>query len=153
MGYSVGDVVEGTVSKITHFGAFIDLADGKRGLVHISEISNTYVNNIREFVKENDKVKAKVVTVNPDGRMDLSIKRLQVESEAQPRKEKKPIPVEKDRASPDREKHAPVVPAHIQGTNLPTFEEKLSRFLKNSDDRLMDLRRHIESRRGGKTRV
>ena len=75
MQVEVGAVVEGTVTGITKFGAFVRLPDGRSGLVHISEIANTYVNDVNEFLKLGDKVKVRVLAITPDGKINLSIKK------------------------------------------------------------------------------
>ena len=72
-----GKVVEGIVSSITSFGAFVQLPEGKMGLVHISEIADTYVKDIKHFIKEKDKVKVKVLSVEKNGKINLSIKQAQ----------------------------------------------------------------------------
>ena len=71
----VGSIVEGKVTGITKFGAFVDLGDGKTGMVHISEVAPTFVKEIRDFVKENDVVKVKVLSVSEDGKISLSMKK------------------------------------------------------------------------------
>ena len=76
MQVEVGAVVEGTVTGITKFGAFVSLPDGRSGLVHISEIANTYVSDVNEFLKLGDKVKVRVLAVTPDGKINLSIKKV-----------------------------------------------------------------------------
>ena len=83
MQVEVGAVVEGTVTGITKFGAFVSLPDGKSGLVHISEIANTYVSDVNEFLKLGDKVKVRVLAVTPDGKINLSIKKAE-EAPARP---------------------------------------------------------------------
>ncbi|AUW92810.1 S1 RNA-binding domain-containing protein [Sulfobacillus sp. hq2] len=130
----VGQIVEGTVSGIAPFGAFIVLPTGKTGLVHISEVADAYVKDIKDYLKENDKVKVKVLSMDPNGKIALSIR------QAQP----KPAHRESSRESGghrDRERRAaPQV----------TFEDKMQRFMKDSEDRLQDLRRNTESKRGGR---
>jgi len=121
MGLEIGSVVEGKIAKIMKFGAFIDLPEGKEGLVHISEISKTYIEDINKFLKENEKVKVKILGINEKGKYDLSIKQTILDSE--PKFEKKPM------------------------GNL-SFEDKLSRFMKESDERLLSLKRNIENKRG-----
>ena len=76
MQLSVGTVVEGKVSKITNFGAFINIDGGGSGMVHISEVANTYVKDINEHLKVVDSVKAKVVAINENHKIALSIKAL-----------------------------------------------------------------------------
>lgn len=76
MAIEVGSVLEGTVTGITKFGAFVDLGNKQTGLVHISEVANEYVENISDFIKEADTVKVKVLSVDEKGKISLSIKQL-----------------------------------------------------------------------------
>jgi S1 RNA binding domain protein len=123
----VGSVMEGVITGITKFGAFVELAGGTTGLVHISEIADEYVKDINELFKKSDKVKVKVLTVENSGKIGLSIRQA-VEGYK---------PVKKG----GRSKPAPV--------NKASFEDKMNRFLKESDERLLDLKRNTESKRGG----
>jgi len=122
MPVKVGSVVEGVVTGITNFGAFIQLPEGETGLVHISEVACVYVKDIREFLKEKDRVNVKVISIDPQGKIGLSIKQVYlVKSGFVPKK-------------------IPDVP----------FEEKLSRFLKESEEKQQNLRRSIDAKRGGR---
>ncbi|HET6770162.1 MAG TPA: S1 RNA-binding domain-containing protein [Actinomycetota bacterium] len=114
----VGAVVEGTVQRITPYGAFLQLEDGRVGLVHISEIDRNYVRDVREHLRENDKVQAKVVAIKEDGKIDLSIKALQ------------------DPA-----------PRSLKRGSDPEFEQKLKRFMRQSEERQVDFRRSVEHKR------
>ncbi|MBQ3593438.1 MAG: S1 RNA-binding domain-containing protein, partial [Clostridia bacterium] len=76
MEFEIGTIVEGKVTGVTGFGAFVDLGEGKTGMVHVSEVSRTYVKDIKEFVKEGDTVKAKIISVE-GGKISLSMKQLQ----------------------------------------------------------------------------
>ena len=114
---AIGSIVEGTVTGLAPFGAFVDLGNGVSGMVHISEVADVYVTNVGEFVNVGDRVKVKILTMDR-GRVSLSIKR------AQP-----------PRPEPSSE-----------------FEERLSRFMKDSEDRLLDVRRNRDNRRGGSRR-
>ena len=137
MAIEVGAVVEGEVTGITNFGAFLQLPEGKVGLIHISEVSNVYVKDIHDFLKEHQKVKAKVLSIDARGKIALSLKQLEEKSETP--------------AKPVRPKEAPVVEKRAPRQTGPlSFEDKLSKFMKDSDDRLMDLRRNTESKRGGR---
>lgn len=78
----VGNIVEGKVTGITKFGAFVDLGDGKTGMVHISEVAPTFVKEIRDFVKENDTVKVKVLSISEDGKISLSMKKAEPQQAA-----------------------------------------------------------------------
>jgi S1 RNA binding domain protein len=121
--------VEGVITGITKFGAFVELPGGTTGLVHISEIADEYVKDINDFFKKADKVKVKVLTVENNGKIGLSIRQA-VEGAA---------PVKK---AAGRGRPAPV--------NKASFEDKMNRFLKESDERLLDLKRNTESKRGGR---
>lgn len=137
MAIEVGTVVEGEVTGITNFGAFLQLPEGKVGLIHISEVSNVYVKDVHDFLTEHQKVKAKVLSIDARGKIALSLKQLE---------EKPDTPVK-----PDRPKEAPVVEKRAPRQAGPlSFEDKLSKFMKDSDDRLLDLRRNTESKRGGR---
>ena len=125
-----GKVIEGVVASITSFGAFIQLPEGKTGLVHISEIADTYVKDIKNYIKEKDKVKVKVLTVEKDGKINLSIK------QAQERK-KNTRPVEIDWNSEFRKNQA------------DSFEDRLAKFLKDSDEKLQQLKKSTDSKRSG----
>ena len=124
MSIEVGSKLSGKVTGITHFGAFVLLPGGVTGLVHISEISHSYVKDIHEFLKVNDEVTVKVINVDKDGKIGLSIRQT-VEN---------PNPPAPRQRSPHQRQ---------------SFEDKMSRFMKDSEDRLQALRRS-ESKRGGR---
>lgn len=131
MGIEVGSIIEGVVTGITHFGAFVELPDGKTGLVHISEIADTYVRDVKDFLKEQDRVRVRIMSYDPAGRIGLSIRR------ADPSWSEAPPGSNRGGIKPSRRTSA-------------SFEEKLSRFIKESDERLSLLRRSTESKRGGR---
>ena len=135
MELSVGQIVEGKITGITNFGVFVDLGEGKSGLVHISEVARSYVNDIKEFVKIGDTVKMKVLTIGEDGKISLSIKKaLEPEKteEKRERKERKFTPPPKPDGSytwtPKKNEPA-------------SFEEMMSRFKQTSDEKFSDLKR------------
>ena len=131
MAIEVGSVVEGKITRITNFGAFVELEDDRSGLIHISEVANEYVNNVSDFLHEGETVQAKVVSIDPNGRVALSLKKMKppVQETEKPARAAKPKPNKKLSAS---------------------FEDKLSKFLKDSDERLTDLKRKTDSKRGGR---
>ena len=122
MSLEVGAILEGEVTGITNFGAFVQLPEGKIGLVHISEVSNVYVKDVHDFLKEHDKVKVKVLSVDERGKVGLSIKQLTPPPAPQP-KPQRPQMENKERRGP-RPQAAKVAPAL-------SFEDKLSKFLKS----------------------
>ncbi|MBS6610237.1 MULTISPECIES: S1 RNA-binding domain-containing protein [Peptoniphilus] len=87
MDLSPGDIVDGVVTKVTKFGAFVDLGEGKSGLVHISEIADTFVKNISDHISEGDEVKVKVLSIDEKGKIALSIKDA-IEKKEEPKEEK-----------------------------------------------------------------
>ena len=123
MTFAVGDVLEGVVTGITGFGAFVKLENGSTGLVHISEVADTYVKEIGDFLKIDDAVKVKVLSIGDNKKIALSIK------QAQP----KPQPAE-----------VRVAPAPKKNNS---FEDKLAEFWKDSNEKLVALKRHQEGRR------
>ena len=143
MAIEVGSVVEGVVTGITNFGAFVELPEGKTGLIHISEVADVYVNDVHDFLRERDSVKVKVLTVDDRGKIGLSIKALQDKSEAPAQPTAAP-------ARPPRPPRDMRRTAATRQMGSPSFEDKLSRFLKDSDERLTDLRRKTDSKRGGR---
>ncbi len=131
----VGSIVEGKVSGITAFGAFIQLPEGKTGLVHISEIAGGYVKNVKDFLQEDQDVKVKVLSIDDKGKISLSIKKASENSEGRPsRRFSKPENVDFSKKKPE--------------VSL-SFEDRLSKFKVDSDERAKDIKRNIESKRGG----
>ena len=145
MAIEVGSVLEGVVTGITNFGAFVELPEKKTGLVHISEVADEYVRDVHDFLEVGQKVQVKVLSIDESGKIGLSIKALK-KSEGAPAHH-----------APHGFSHPSSRPAGHGGfrggrggrTN-PSFEDKLSRFLKDSDERLTDLRRKTDSKRGGR---
>ncbi|MDI3534390.1 MAG: binding domain protein [Thermosediminibacterales bacterium] len=126
MPLEVGQIVEGKVTGITHFGAFIELPGGETGLVHISEIADTFVKDIKNHIKDNEKVKVKVISIDKEGRISLSIRRVK------PKKSSQPIEIDWINGRRD--------------SGL-SFEDKLLKFLKESEEKQQDLRRNSESKK------
>ncbi len=147
----VGSILEGRVTAITKFGAFVELPGKRSGLVHISEVSDAFVRDVNDFLKVHDTVQVKVISVDEKGKIALSIKQATPESEWEvpvskggKSREKLPEKSEKTEERPAARESTPAKP-------LPaSFEDKLSRFLKDSDARLLDLKRNTESKRGGR---
>lgn len=154
MSIAVGSVLEGVVTGITNFGAFIELPGGQVGLIHISEVADVYVKNVNDFLKEHDKVNVKVLSVDPKGKIGLSIKQLQIEAreKAQPQQtQTQPqAPRKFSNNEPRRFNNNDSRKFNGRANNTVSFEDKLSKFLKDSDERLSDLKRNTESKRGGR---
>lgn len=121
MSLEVGQIVEGKVTGITNFGAFIELPGGQTGLVHISEVADKYVKDVNDFLKQGDLVKVKVLALDK-GKIGLSIR------QAQPSAER----------------------FNNSKQSRQSFEDKLAKFIKDSDERQSDIRKSLESKRGGR---
>ena len=128
MQLTVGEIVEGKVTGITNFGVFVDLGENQTGMVHISEVAQTYVNDIREHVKEGDVVKMRVLNVGDDGKVSLSIKRAQEQKKPERRPKTPPKPDNSFVWTQRRDESA-------------SFEDMMSRFKQVSDDKFSDLKR------------
>lgn len=121
MTIEVGSILEGVVTGITNFGAFVELPGGVTGLVHISEVADAYVKDVRDYLKDQDRVKVKVISVDPKGKIGLSIKQANPTARRQERK-----------------------------VSQISFEDRLAKFLKDSDERQQDIRRNTDAKRGGR---
>lgn len=139
MQVEVGAVLEGKITGITKFGAFVELGEGKTGMVHISEVASTYVKEIRDHIQEGQTVKVKVLTIAEDGKISLSIKKA---TPPAPRAPRQPA------VSPGR-------PGDFEWKSSrgasagDSFEDMMSRFKQTSDEKISDLKRSLDSKHGG----
>lgn len=154
MEFGVGSVVEGKVTGITKFGAFVSLPEGKSGLVHISEIAYTYVNDVKDYLKDGQEVKVKVIGIDDSGRINLSIKKAQ-DPPPRPNNNReggfRPHNREGGRPNDRRSGGRPV---GFTGQRRPaepaTFEDRLKQFMAASDSKMAELR--MSERRGNNRR-
>lgn len=149
MALQVGDIVEGKVTGIKPFGAFVSLPENKNGLVHISEVSYEFVQDLSAVLEEGQAVKVKVISIAPDGKIALSIKRTQPAPERAPR-QGSPRPAQ---PRPKREEKPRVwqpKPAAPQGDL--SFEDMMARYKTQSEEKIADLKRVTENHRGGYSR-
>ena len=145
MPLEVGSIVEGKVTGITKFGAFVSLPEGKSGLVHISEIANSFVNDVHEHVQMGQTVKVRVLSVSEEGKINLSIKRALEQS---------PAPAQREsfhRSAPaPRPAQAPRPAAERTAADGPSsnveFEDRLKKFMQESDSRIADNRIYADHR-------
>ena len=140
MQLAVGNIVEGKVTGITKFGAFVELPGGKTGLVHISEVAPTFVNEIRDHVTENQVVKVKILNITEEGKISLSIKRA-ADRPAPASRRSAPGPHRLER--PDQYDWN----SKKKNENM-SFEDMLSKFMQKSDEKISDLKRATDNRRG-----
>ncbi|UOE94201.1 MULTISPECIES: S1 domain-containing RNA-binding protein [Bacillaceae] len=146
MSIEVGSKLQGKVTGITHFGAFVELPGGTTGLVHISEVADNYVKDINEHLKVGDEVLVKVVNVEKDGKIGLSIRKAQ----ERPKETTTDRPPRPPRAGGKFNNSGSRGPQRNQQRPSLSFEDKMSRFLKDSEERLSVLKRNTESKRGGR---
>lgn len=131
----LGSIVLGTVTGVMKFGAFVDLENGESGLVHISELSHEYVEDINRVIKKNDKVKVKVIKIDDNGKISLSIKQAQPKPDRKSELKKSVRPDSFDWTAKNDEDLS--------------FEDRLSRFKHESEEILRDNKRRMDNRRSG----
>jgi len=131
MSIEVGSIVEGVVTGITNFGAFVELPNGKTGLVHISEVADAYVKDVKDYLKDKDRVKVKVITID-NGKIGLSIKQAN------------PSPPQASNPHPPRRHDT------FERKEGAGFEDRLAKFLKESDEKQLQARRSADAKRGGR---
>ncbi len=139
MSVEVGSIYQGKVTSITKFGAFVLLPGGKSGMVHISEIANTYVDDISKHLTEGQTVDVKVIGIDQMGRINLSVKKALPEQPArQPQQEYRPRP------QPQQERRQ----STLQKTEDDSFEGKLKAFMQSSESRMSDLKSQKDKKSG-----
>ena len=156
MAIEVGNVFEGRVTGVKPFGAFVALPEGRVGMVHISEVSNEFVQDINTVLHDGDEVKVQVINIAPDGKIALSIKRTQPAPERPARPQHGERSANGDRRPAQRPKREekPRVwqpkPAAPQGEM--SFEDMMARYKTRSEEKIADLKRVTENHRGGYSR-
>lgn len=130
MQLEVGKIIDGKITGITNFGAFVQMEGGKTGLVHISEVALTFVKDINEHLKEGDSVKVKILSIDDNGKVSLSIKKAL--EEEQKRKAKVPAQVSFGSSNSDL-----------------SFEEKMKQFMQDSEEKMSAIKRNMDNKRSG----
>ena len=155
----VGSILEGKVTTITKFGAFVALGNWKSGLVHISEIANAFVNDVHDFLQEGQTVKVLVLSTE-NGKINLSIKKTLPQQERPGFRPQRPASARPAGPRPaahpaaSGSAHPPRSSFGRGGQTLPpsadqSFEDKLKQFLSSSEGKMADLNRSIDGKRGG----
>ena len=149
MALSVGAIVNGKVTGITNFGAFVETEDGTRGMIHISEVSRSYVEDIKSVLKIGQAVTVKVISVADDGKVALSLKQLEKAGDGGNKKtaaNRKPRP--RDNSPKPKKKYEPAPPVTSPGdfewqssSVGGSFEDMMSKFKRTSEDKMSDLKR------------
>lgn len=133
MALVIGSIYDGKIVNVTNFGAFVDV-NGEIGLVHISEVSNNYIKDIKEYLKDKKDVKVKVLSVDGNGKMSLSIKQAEDKFE------------NNNKRSNDKKENDNV---RSSKNNKLNFEDILSKYLKDSEERMQDFRKNQDSKQRG----
>ncbi|MBS4750195.1 RNA-binding protein S1 [Carnobacteriaceae bacterium zg-ZUI78] len=148
----VGNKLSGKVTSITKFGAFVQLENNQTGLVHISEVSDTFVNDVNDVLAVGDTVNVKVTNISPDGKISLSIKQAIEKPASEQSKPKFKKQQSENHTSfkerPSFQSRAPQKPKEVKKQD--DFDALMSAFLKDSDERLLSLKRNTEGKRGGR---
>lgn len=142
MQFEVGKVVDGVVTGITKFGAFVDVGEGKTGLVHISEISNQYVNEVSDHLQNGQAVRVKILGENESGKLNLSIRRAEETSDRGER-QSRPSP-NGNRSNQNHQNRG----GSKNNAQPAGFEDMLSKFMHSSDEKLSGMRKQPNNRRG-----
>ena len=136
MALKIGTILTGEVQSVMPFGAFVSLPENKSGLVHISEITNEYIDDIKDHIKVGDSVKVKVIGIDKSGKISLSIK--------------KAVSPEKRTAKKTGERVRPAdIDWKASDSEELSFEDKLLKFKKDADEKMLALKRSNESKRSG----
>ena len=141
--FEIGQILDGKVTGLTNFGAFVSLPENKTGMVHISEVSVSYVKDIHDFLKEGQDVKVKIIEISDAGKISLSIKQVSGESVQKTSGEKGQRPARQQSAAnvwkgvPEKKSDAPM-----------SFEDMMAQFKQRSDEKLADRRKSADSKRG-----
>ena len=181
MTFEVGTIVEGKVTGITNFGAFVELPDGKTGLCHISEIADDYVKDVKDYLKDSQSVKVKIISVDEKGKISLSIRQADPnksseskpsESKPRPTSEKPFVKKKTFEASGDKPPYKPRTSSGGYNKDRPynkdrggssrgnsgrdfrsapklNFEDMLTGYLKDSDDKQRSMKKSSKSTRKG----
>ena len=151
MQLEIGKVYEGKVKGITNYGAFVEVpVEGGRpvtGMVHISEVANTYVSDIHDFLTEGQSVQVKVMAVNEQGKISMSVKKAAPEGEAQQQKPRAPRRQERGGS-----KGIVWEPKPQKPQSELTFEDMMSRFKQHSEERISDIKRNTDRKNKSRRR-
>ena len=154
MQFEIGTIVDGKVIGITKFGAFVEIENGVTGLVHISEISDAYVTDVSDFLKQGDIVKVKVLNVDKN-KLSLSIKQVnpQTKTESSSKKDDNFYQNGRSNSYNGKSNSSPNVYKGSKKTKEPqSFEDMLSIFKKNSEEKMSDIKRNIAGKRNSYSR-
>ena len=146
MELAAGSIYEGKVTGVTKFGAFVSFQGGKSGLVHISEIANTFVSDVGKHVSVGQTVKVKVLSISDDGKINLSLKQAVETAQAPGTEEKEETPKRFSSPAMHQKYNMAPIPAANDNSGDLNFEDRLKKFMQESDSRIADSRRYTDRR-------
>lgn len=161
MSLEVGSILEGKVTGITKFGAFVSLTEGKSGMVHISEVATTFVSNIQDFISEGQEVRVKIIGIDEVGRINLSIKKALETNGAQDQRQQRGQQSSGNQRFQNRGPrerrfaggaNAGRAQAQPREATTVTFEDKLKAFMSDSESRQADVRHSTDRKNGSRRR-
>ncbi len=144
----IGAILEGKITGLTAFGAFVSLPDGKSGMVHISEVSTSFVKDINDFLKVGQSVKVKVVGISDEGKISLSIRKAEANDDNAGQRDRG----ERKQRRNDRPRNANVWQGQPTKKEALSFEDMMAQFKQASDEKMSDLKRSTEFRSGNNRR-
>lgn len=147
MQLETGKIYEGKVKGITKYGAFVEIAEGVTGMVHISEISNSFVNEIRDHLTENQVVKVKVLGTNEAGKISLSIKK--ASDNPPPKRNQKDGQQRREGGNFNRRQNVWEPKKQSAPTELG-FEDMMNKFKQSSEEKMSDLKRNTDRKNGSR---
>lgn len=145
MAVEIGAILEGKVTGITNFGAFVEFPDKTTGMVHISEVSSSFIKDIHEKLSEGDTVKVKVIDINEKGKVALSIKK------ALPKEAEESKPKRQNSDRPRRAQSQIWTGSQRSEPENMSFEDMMARFKTVSDEKMSDLKKNSAAKRGTST--
>lgn len=150
MQLDVGAIVEGKITGITKFGAFVEIEKGVNGLIHISEISDSYVTDVSDFLEKGELIKAKVLSTD-NGKISLSLKAVgpvSPKNNSSQNKLDSGIADSNNNNNSVKSKEPPKVYRPFKKEEPLSFEEMLSRFKKTSEEKMADIKHNMDNKRG-----
>ncbi|MBQ6874009.1 MAG: S1 RNA-binding domain-containing protein [Clostridia bacterium] len=136
MDLEVGAIVEGVVTGLTKFGAFVSLPDNKSGMVHISEVSTEYVNDIKDHLSKDQQVKVKIISIGDDGKISLSIRRASEASKPKTQKSQRN----------NRQQNVWQGQQTKNSGEAMSFEDMMAKFKQDSEEKMSALKKSSDSR-------
>ena len=147
----IGKIYDGKVTGITNFGAFVEIEPGVTGMVHISEVANTFVSEIKDHLTVGQEVKVKVLAVTDEGKISLSIKKAALPPQREQRRNSAGSD-RGDRRNTQQNRNSQQPHEKVPQTKEAAFEDMMNKFKQTSDERMSDIKKNIDSKRRNTSR-